>query len=543
MTLWPQKAFLTFICILCLSMLVAACASDDSANGDIRPIAPTETARPHATPTFIPLQAQPELPAVDWNNVDLMYSAMRPEHASDVDLVKNKNRYYIEASLRIDPENYSIMGSQRVRYTNNEDHALNEIVFRLYPNFPDAGSHLRVTNFKLAGQAFEPVYEARGTVMTIPLENGLAPGESVEMSMDFLMVHERGLRTDQLGFQDNQIQALNWFPSFSTYEGQERGWWKTYLPANVVDPYYSEIGLYEIKLTHAEDVLVGISGVTVDTTENGDGTVTEHIVTGPMRDNFILASPEMGKITDEIDGIEVNVYFLPGGERAAEWVMETSLRSLEIFNRIFGEYPYRQFDIGESYGNGGGVEYPGIVVVAQISWLNGSPNTEGIVAHEVAHQWWYGMVGSNQSEAPWIDEPLTTYSASLYLREAYNDQEDRYQTSVQGSRDAYNFFLGNGATDLTMNRASFNIPPGHYIFLIQFKGVVFMSDLENLIGREAFLRGVQFYFQQNKYGLSTGYELMHAFEEASGQELDAFFQEAVGDFEGLVLPDSPGAAS
>jgi aminopeptidase N len=241
----------------------------------------------------------------------------------------------------------------------------------------------------------------------------------------------------------------------------------------------------------------------------------------------------MGKITDEIDGIVVNVYFLPGGERGAEWVMEVSLRTLEVFNRIFGDYPYAELDIAQTEIAAGGVEYPGIVVVDRNLWDNGSPTTELITAHEVGHQWWYAMVGNNQGEVPWIDESITSYAEGIYLRETYEDDEERYTDWLQSQRNSFNFFLGSGAENLTMNRSTIEFPPFQVGILIYTKGRIFYSELEEMVGRDVFYQALNNYFLDMKYEITSAYDIMRHFEEASGQDLDAFFYEWVGDFEGL----------
>ncbi len=521
------------VVLVALSLLVAACGSESSSESRLPSIKPTETARPHATPTHIPPRAKEALPEVDWDNIDHMYAAMRPDYAGDVDFAANRNRYYIEATLELGPEAAIIDGSQRVRYTNHSEEVFDEIVYRLYPNLPDMGGQLRVTNVTLNGEPVEVVFEVRNSAMSVPVAGGLAPGESAEMSMDFIMVVERGINPERFGFENSQVQGVNWHPALSVYEGPDRGWWKTRIYAENNDPYYGEIGLYDMYITHADNVLIGTSGVTIETTQNTDGTVTEHIVTGPMRDNFILAGTTMGKITDEIAGTRVNVYFLPGGERAAEWVMQSSLLSLDVFNRYFGDYPYAELDVAETDIAAGGVEYPGIVVLTDNLWLNGSPTTELVTAHEIAHQWWYAMVGNNQGETPWLDESLTSFSEGIYWREAYDDNEDRYNNWLQNQRTNLTGYLGIGGANLTMNRPTIEFPQFTVGVLVYVKGRVFYAELEDMIGREAFQLAVQAYFQNTKYELTSAYNLMTHFEEASGMDLDAFFYEWVGDFEGL----------
>lgn len=522
--------------VVLLVVMITACDSEDSEEGRLPPLAPTVTALPHATATFVPPAEKPELSEVDWDDIDNMYLAMRPDYVGDVDQQINANRYYIEAKLELGPEAAIVDGAQRVQYTNETGVTLDEVVYRLYPNLADMGGQIRIFNVTLNGQPVEPVLEVRDSVLSIPVAGGLAPGEVAEMTMEFIMVVERGINPERFGFEHDQFQAVNWHPSLSVWEGPERGWWKTRIDPRNNDPYYSEVAMYEMRLTHSNDVVLATSGITIDTQRNDDGTLTAHIVTGPQRgDNFLVAGTSMGQITDSVDGTTVNVYFLPGGERAASWVMESGLRSIEVFNRIFGDYPYAELDIAQTYIAALGVEYPGIVVVDAAFWLNGSPTTENTTAHEVAHQWWYALVGNNQGEVPWLDESITSYSEGIYLREGYDDEEQRFEAWLQSNRESYNGYLGIGGTDLTMNRASTEFPPFTVGVLIYTKGRVFYSELEEMIGREAFYAALQSYFEDMKYKITTPAALLRHFEMASGQELDAFFLEWVGPFEGLDM--------
>ncbi len=534
-----KKQLLLVVVLLVVSLTISACSSDKSEAGQLPPLKPTVTALPHATATFVPPAPKPDLPEIDWKDVDDQYLAMRPEYVGDVDEMVNADRYYIEATLSLGPEAAIIEGAQRVRYVNETGVTLDEIVFRLYPNVPDMGGHLRVFDVTLNGQPVEPLIEVRNTVLSVPVAGGLAPGESAEMTMAFIMVVERGINPERFGFEHDQIQAVNWHPSFSVWEGPDKGWWKTEIDPRNNDPYYSEVAMYEMHLTYSDDISeVATSGIVIDHQVNDDDTITDHIVTGPQRgDNFLVAGNSMSKITDSADGTIVNVYFLPGGERAAAWVLQTTQRSLEVFNETFGDYPYAEIDVAQTYIAAGGVEYPGIMVVDNTFWLNGSPNTERITAHEVAHQWWYGLVGNNQGEVPWLDESITSYSEGIYLREGYDDNEESYRSWLQGNVQNFNGYLGLGGNNLTMNRNTKDFPPFTVGTLIYTKGRVFYSELEELIGREAFYAALQSYLSDKKYELSTSGDLLYHFEQASGQELDAFFLEWVGPFEGLEVSE------
>ena len=531
------KYRVVFIALLTLlGLVLSACGTQESiSDGELPTIPATSTAVPHVTATPIPVGQINEVRAVDWNETADFAQAMRPDYIDDIDEWVDGDRYFIEANVELNTTAAVITGSQRARYVNKSEDTLDTVVFRLYPNLPAMGGKMRVESVKIGEQAVDFEVTERNSVLVVPLLEPLAPGESSETVINFVTVAERGMNASygRFGYQLDLLAAPGWHPVFSVYEPEKGGWW-TERASPQGDPHYATTALYEVYLTHAEKLVTAVSGVTIDEILNNDGTVTEHIVTGPMRYSIIIASPVIGKVSEVVDGTTVNVFYLPGDERGSDWGLQVGVDSVRIFNEQFGDYPYAELDIVESFTISG-VEFPGVVVITNNRWENGSVGMETTVSHEVAHQWWYGLVGNDQVNHPWIDESLTTFSeSSFYWRYAYEDGERRADERVQGNRNAYNFFKGSaGSVDLPMNLPVTSYANNQYGVLIYAKGAVFYNELEREIGREALVAGLQSYFADMKYGISTSADVLQHMEAASGQDLDAFFYEWIGDFEGL----------
>ncbi len=531
-TLHQRLIGLTLLLVF-LALALSACGDDKSdAESGLPTQPPTSTARPHATITPVAIVAMNEPALVDWDNVDVFKSAMRPEYANDVETFANTRRHYIEATIEMNPIATIINGVQRARYTNTYDFPLDSIVFRLVPNTPLTGWRMQVSDLTMNGQAVTPTYDVYDTVMEVPLDQSLQPGESVEFTMRFNMVAERGFSNGIFANTGDIFASPVWYPSFGVYD-EGIGWWKgAYANA---DPFYNETGLFEIKLTHSPDLNITISGSNIGTEENADGSVTEHIVSGPMRDNFMFASPKSGKISDVVDGTTINVVYMPGGERASVWAMESGIRSLSIFNDIYGEYPYNELDIIEIdlRGQAGGVEFSGAVTIADDFWENGSPQLEGVIAHEIGHQYWYGLVGNNAITKTWLDEALASYSEFVYWRAAYDDNEDRANDSIDGDRNFYNFARSNGG-DYPLTTISWNTCDDlNNCFLPYTKGPLFYVEMEREYGRDLVYQALNAYFEDMHYKIAEEADLLRNFEAVIGQDLDAYFYEWIGDFAGL----------
>jgi hypothetical protein len=552
------------------SAILTACGEESSEAGDLPEIRPTTTSLPLATPTEAPVVARAELRDINWEDTSHMAPAMRPQYVSDLENYGRDQRYFIEASLELSNVAAVVTGTQYALYLNDTGETLNDIVFRLYPNMPSKASQMSIDNIMVAMPGAEPVavegsVEVRETVLRVSLPEPLAVGESVELVMDFVTATEHGMNMSQrVGYEQGLFTMGGWHPVFAPYEA-DRGWWTDFY-GPLLDPNYSEIALYEVFLTHERALAVAISGVTIDRADNGDGTVTEHIVTGPMRYSLIVASYDIGSVTQYImyddkgeytilseddyvvlseeeiennDIVAVNVYFLPDGERAADWGLETAVNSVTIFNRLYGDYPYSEIDITETYTRAGGIEYPGIVTINTNSWQNGSNRMELVIAHEVAHQWWFGVVGNNQLEAPWIDESLASYSEYVYYREAYDDNNLRAQVQEQGDRQTYNNYLGGGGLDVGLNEEVDQISSFQIFAIYYVKGPIFYNELEEQLGgRENLYAGLANYYQNKRYGTAKTNDILTYIKEANGlgpedTDLDVFFYEWVGDFEGL----------
>jgi aminopeptidase N len=296
------------------------------------------------------------------------------------------------------------------------------------------------------------------------------------------------------------------------------------------DSAYIETGLYEIYLTVPEDFIVVMSGSEIDAFPTGDDSMTYHYVSGPMRDSLLVASPIFGKLTDYVDDIAVNVFYWPGDEVVAEEVLTMTTNAIRIYNENFGPYPFAEFDVAETF-NFTGIEYPGMTIVSEGNWEQGSQFLEIIVAHEVAHQWWYSVVGNNQVEHAWLDESVTAFSEYIYTRNVYD--EDRAKELIDRDRDGYNFYRGQGAPDLKLDLPVSAYQDDNYALIIYVKGPLFYLELERVLGRERLLEALQLYYKRNRYEVVQSRNVLEAFEDATGEELDMLFYQWVGDFPGL----------
>jgi aminopeptidase N len=186
--------------------------------------------------------------------------------------------------------------------------------------------------------------------------------------------------------------------------------------------------------------------------------------------------------------------------------------------------------------NAGGVEFPGIVLIESSRYDKpNDPVFINTVAHEVAHQWWYNIIGNDVIQSPWLDEGLTTRSAGVYFEGAYG--AEGYLGVADYWQQSYDRVLQAGKDEAVTRSLTFfeNSPnPELYGPIVYSKGALFFYNLRKEIGDKAFFTGLQAYYRQFKYQIATGKDLLKAFEDASGKDLEAFYQKW------LYSPDGSG---
>ncbi len=539
---FSRMSFYVGIAILAfVALALAACNSPVPIPpvGEVATVSPTvaiasqdptpSSTRPNRQDTPTPTRAQASVspqptaisaPAVDMEDLSLFHSALKPEFAADVEAVPDPPRYFIQVTLDPD-EPTTLTGVQRVRYTNTEDVPLDALYFRLYPNLPGYGGSMTVEKVMLNGMPVETTLEAQGSALRVPLDPPLAPGDVADLTLWF----RETLPTDTsagyglYAYVDDVYALAGFYPTIPVYD--DEGW-----NVEVAPPYgdatFTDVALYQVQLTVPEDLTVVTSGSTLETSDNDDGTRTWVAVGGPMRDFFVAMSPDYEVVSEEVDGTRVNSYYRSAQDAGGQLALRYAADALRVFGERFGPYPYIELDVVATPTNAGGIEYPGAIVVAQGLYDDEGGFFELATAHEVAHQWWYGLVGNDQLDEPWLDEALTNYSAYLYYADTAGSDaadlvkqrvfEGPYRTVQKDGRDR-----GVGGPVASFSERDYGA-------IVYGKGPLFFDALRAQLGDEAFFAALQAYLEAHRYGVAYPDDLIAAFEATSGQQIDDLYE-------------------
>jgi hypothetical protein len=417
-------------------------------------------------------------------------------------------------------------------YTNSESVALDSLFFRLFPNGGASygNGSLVVSEAKVGDQPVKTNLSLSNSVLEVQLPQVLQPGDQAQIGLSFagtVPVDYGGERTDAYGiynYSEGVLALSGWYPILAVYD--EAGWHLN--PASPVgDSVFSEMAYYDVIITTSSDQVLAATGVQVNEKPVGDVTQYQYI-SGPARDFFIIASPEFKVKSQTVDGTKVNSFYLPGQEPGGTKGLDVGVESVQVYNDEFGQYPYTELDIIDApMRNAGGVEFPGIVLIESSRYDDPeNPVFINTVAHEVAHQWWYNLVGNDVIAEPWLDEALTTFSAGIYFEEVYG--EEGYQGIASYWQQSYDKVVQAGNDDQVTRSLTYfenSADPERYGPVVYSKGALFFYNLRKEIGDRAFFSALQKYYRQLKYQVAAGEDLLMAFEDASGRQLDAFYQE------------------
>jgi hypothetical protein len=492
------------------------------------PVAPTPapslTPSPAATATLVEAPAMPT-PEVDFTDLSPYHQAMLADFTGDVDTVAaaGASHYYLEASVEPSnrPEGLRISGVERILYTNTEEVPLTDIYIHLYPNLPSYGGQMAVEMMIIDGQPVSPVVETDDSVLRASLPGPLPPGEMADISLSYEALVPPGRQSGYNIFSYNNGTAAlaGFFPVIAVYD--EQGW-ATAAPPPHGDATYLDTALFQVELSVPQEMVVAASGSLLESISNDDAGVTLRFASGPIRDFYVVMRQDYQRLSEQVGGIQVNSYYPPGLEEGGRLALRYAVDALKVFNERFGPYPYAEFDVAATPTTAGGVEYPGIVVVTEQVYHQEGGFFEHATVHEVAHQWWYSMVGNDQVKEPWLDESLTNYSTVIYWEEIRG--EDAANSVVNAFFvDPYERAKEQGRDRAVIGPVS-DFSQGEYGAFVYGKGPLFFHALRQEVGDETYFEIMQRYYEQYKYEIATSEDLLQTIEQVSGQDIAPLYE-------------------
>ncbi len=455
--------------LLCAISLLTACAPA----GDVLPTpspsaAPTATAMPTLTPTSEPTPTPTPLP-----------------------LNGQQTQYVINATINYYNRFISVIS--QVLYTNKTRVPIEEIVFIVYPTVFQNAIFIR----SVADGEGRPVpdYRWESHRMVIPLETPLQPGEQISFTHEYELYMPD--RSGVFGQTGRQLLLSYWYPTIPPFD-EEQGW-LAYEFSLVNSMFVGEHQVFEsadfnvsVSFTDRSENMVVAAGA-LPQVENG-----AYKFSLPLARAFVMAvSDSYGIIEREVNGTLIRGYALPEVADASEVAVDLAEKALTLFSEVFGPYEREVLSVVQA-DMGINMEFDGLILIqSSFYWLYRDPPRSDlhiIIPHEVSHQWFFSLVGSNQPMEPWLDESIATYAEALFYERYFpDDLEWWWQTRVHSH-------LPSGTIDTTIY-VDGSVP--EYFNRVYRRGALFFRDLRETIGDDAFFNFLRDYTQSHRYEIAT----------------------------------------
>jgi len=317
------------------------------------------------------------------------------------------DRPVVSLDFRLEDDRVTVTGTETVVFT--PDRSVDELVFRLVPNGPDSapnGNRLVVDDVRgddVAEGQYEPAAAADpGGLYVVTLEDELDAGDSTEVELDFtLSLGERGF--DRFGSDD----GVSWWASGAPLLAWEPGvgWAEDPFVDLGGETTTSPVMDTTVTVSAPEDLTVLMTGARAAPSAPQDGRRTWTSTEPVARDVGVAAGLFTTQEATTPGGVAVTVGVLPDGDLPVAQLAEWTVAAITDLEAHVGSFPYRTLTVALLPDYGGGIEYPSMIFEATPSRL--------VLVHEVAHQWFYGMVGNSQFRDPWLDEAFATWAEAV----------------------------------------------------------------------------------------------------------------------------------
>ncbi|HOW35440.1 MAG TPA: M1 family aminopeptidase [Candidatus Omnitrophota bacterium] len=468
-------------------------------------------------------------------------------------------RYEIQAT--IDSTQKTIQATETVTFTNNSKAPTDEIIFHIYPNrkftdrekafmarfsgyfkvnfFPEGfqSGSMRIDSVsRVGGKVTFAVEGDDQTLLRIPLNQKLNPGESIQLTIDFNVEipHSYG----RFGWNEHIIALSRWYPVLSVLT--DDGWNKNpFYPYH--RPFFSDASQYNVSLTVGSDTIVIHSGDLQSEVSQTPGVKTLRIGTKyPIREFSLALSPDYKVIEENLDGVKIKSFYLAGDEFHAREALKSATDLMKYYSSRFGPYPYQEFSIAPVYLGYGGEQMSNLVFidtrVYQLPKLL-LRYLDFLVSHETGHQWFYNLVGVDEFSQMWLEEGVNSYFNLQYLEAKYGKDATVVvlpkalewvlpNFSFARARDyRYKLIARTDLDHSVTGKLSSFVEPLSIFSITYGKGSAIVSMLNYLLGDGDFNKVTTRIFKEFRFKNFDTDQLVELCRQESGQDLEEFFHE------------------
>ena len=478
--------------------------------------------------------------------------------------------YTIDVSLN--DKDHTLDGFEKIEYINNSPDTLHFIWFHLWPNaykndktaFTDQTLENGSTKFYFSntedrGYINRLDFKVDNSTATIEdhpehidivkiiLLSPLAPGQKTIITTPFHV--KLPYNFSRGGHDGESYQATQWYPKPAVYD--KTGWHP--MPYLDQGEFYNEFGSFDVSITLPKNYVVAATGELQNAEEKNWLKTRSSFSWEPVKEKEkskygqvktkVQLFPESSKESKTIRYKQNNVhdfawfadkrfivnydtcklasgktidaltFYTPAHKENWSNTVLNAKDAVRHYSNLVGEYPYNIVQVvqgPESFG--GGMEYPTITVISPSYNKKSLDNT---IAHEIGHNWFYGILGSNERKHPWMDEGMNSFYDDKYKEIKYGKQADIARLAFETKAAT--------KTDQPIETSSEKFSEANYGLVAYYKAAEWMRYLETELGTETFNKAMQEYYSRWQFKHPQPEDFKRTMEESSGKNLDSVF--------------------
>jgi hypothetical protein len=495
------------------------------------------------------------------NRPDAVVIPIKPK---PVHLSKHIVEYHINVSY--DDQSRKLQGSQTMTWTNPGSNEVNDLYFHMYPNafeskdttfIKESGGKLRTSH--MVEDSFGSMHirnittadgeeishrmtfiqpddrnEADHTLMRLRLPNPVRGGEKITLRLQFDVQMPDAFA--RMGVVDNYIMAGQWFPKIAVYEPagtrnrKDEGWVLHQYHGN--SEFYADFGIYNVTIQVPASYIVAATGFPTKPAivDKKKDVKTYYFYADDVHDFAWAASPQFVYAEEPfsdpyVPGVRIKLYLDPKHEALKDRYFRVAKLALSRYSQWYGAYPYSTLSIvvpPEGGGGTAGMEYPTLITSWEASSEQPDLELESVVAHEIGHQYWYGMVASNEMEEPWLDEAFTSYSELKLMKAEYDLTPNLPLEATSILQPA------------SLHKYAWYYPThSQYAENVYTRGKLVLLAIEREIGSQRMNKVLRAYFQRYKFKHPSTLDFQHVLEATTEKSWTPFFKQFV--YDGLMI--------
>tara|TARA_Y100001954_G_scaffold238776_1_gene308219 strand:- start:1274 stop:4165 length:2892 start_codon:yes stop_codon:yes gene_type:complete len=492
--------------------------------------------------------------------------------------------------VRLNDKNHTLIAEQSIEYTNNSPDDLDVLWFHIWPNAYknnttalakhelDGGNidlweapleergYITDLNFTINGKKVDWRYHQEHIdICKLILNKPIKAGETVVIKTPF-KVKIPNAKFSRLGHVGQSYMITQWYPKPAVYD---REGWHT-MPYLNQGEFYSEFGKFNVSITLPLNYTVGSTGdlqnkgekIRLDELSDITDTITKFSsdMSFPQSDKrtktirFVQENiHDFGWFADKryhvlkgsvelpYSGRIVDLYTMFTNNEAHLWKesIEYMRDAVYYYSLWNGDYPYNHCTaVDGTIAAGGGMEYPNVTVIGE----SGTPRAlETVIMHEVGHNWFYGILGSNERDHAWMDEGINSYYEHRYMKTKYPNEKltdnipkslvkilDLEKVTNKNVMGELMYFMGAWtAKDQPIDFPSADYTSMNYGGIVYMKSGICFDYLSSYLGQDLFDSCMRKYYETWKFKHPQPEDLQKIFEETTQKDLSWFFNNMI----------------